>query len=50
MNLWTPTKSNSFDGVSSKNGEAIITARRLMKQKALSLSDIADNDLLGKND
>jgi hypothetical protein len=24
--------------------------RRLMKQKALSLSDIADNDLLEKND
>jgi hypothetical protein len=43
-------KSNGLLIVSSKEWEAAkaITARRLMKKRALSLKEIADNDLLGK--
>jgi hypothetical protein len=41
INEFMDIQNQQFCGVSSKNGEAIITARRLMKQKALSLSDIA---------
>jgi hypothetical protein len=43
-------KSNGLLIISSKEWETAkaITARRLMKKPALCLSDIANNDLLGK--
>jgi predicted transcriptional regulator len=43
-------KSKGLLIVSSKEWEAVqvITARKLMKKRALSLSEIANNDLLGK--
>jgi len=43
-------KSNGLLIVSLREWEAskAITARKLMKKPALSLSEIADNDLLGK--
>jgi hypothetical protein len=43
-------KSKGLLIVSSKEWEAVqvITARKLMKKRALTLSEIANNDLLGK--